>query len=72
MNAPEAIPEHHKKMFEMCWLPALGLNIAFWEFIITTVYQFYFLGFSLSLIMGITSTILLCLKYRDYKIWENG
>lgn len=68
----EKIPPHHKKMFEMCWLPALGLNIAFWEFLVTSVYQFYFLGFSLSMIMMITSGVYLFLKYRDYKIWFDG
>ena len=56
----------------MCWLPALGLNIALWEFLLTSVYQFYFLGFSLSMIMSLTSGVYLFLKYRDYKIWENA
>jgi len=65
----EKIPVNHKKMFEMLWLPGLGLWIAFWEFLVTSVYQFYFLGFSLSMIMMITSVVYLCLKYRDYKMW---
>ena len=65
----EAIPTRHKQLFRMCWLPGLGVVVSFWEFIITSVYQFYFLGFALSLCMLIASAVFLFLKYRDYSVW---
>lgn len=69
---PLAITKEHRKLFEYCWLPALGLLVSFSEFIVTSVYQFYFVGFALSFIIMIASGVLLHLKFRDYRIWEKG
>lgn len=65
----ESFTKKDKKLFELIWLPALGFLVGLSEFIITSVYQFYFFGFSLSMIMTVASGVLCCLKYKDYKIW---
>lgn len=65
----EKIPRSHKRLLEDTWLPLIAANIAFWEFILTSVYQFYFLGFALSFGMLFGSLIYVWLKWRDYKIW---
>jgi hypothetical protein len=62
----EAIPKNHKELFRLCWLPAFACIISFSEFIVTSVYQFYFLGFALSLGMLISSSVFVFLRYRDY------
>ena len=63
------IPPEHKRLFKETWMPMLGAMISFFEFILTSVYQFYFLGFGLSLSMWIGSMVYLYLKWQDYKIW---
>ena len=65
----EKIPRAHKRLLEDTWLPFISMNIAFWEFIVTSVYQFYFLGFALSFGMFFGSAVYIWLKWRDYNIW---
>lgn len=64
----ESFSKEEVELFKHCWLPALGLWISLFEFFITTIYQFYFLGFGLSVCMIVASSVYLFLKYRDYKI----
>jgi len=64
------IPPEHKRLIEQTWVPIIGSLVSFFEFLITAVYQFYFLGFALSLGMWFGSSVYLYLKWRDYKIWK--
>lgn len=63
--------------FDKAWWKAfgfasVGLGISFFEMILTTVYQFQLLGFALSLIVIVASTIYIVIRYQEYKLREKN
>ena len=54
--------------FDKVWwrtfgISSVGLGISFFEMILTTVYQFQLLGFALSLIIIVASSVYIFLRY---------